>query len=103
MLEPRGVRGSRAWPRGVTATPLGGSKTPLTPLRGWPCALATKFSTVVHTPTALLVFNRHTYGLSLGESLVTMPSALVREIWDEKWQLSRPGPLYLNLFLEIYF
>ena len=39
----------------------------------------------------------------LGESLVTMPSALVREIWDEKWQLSRPGPLYLNLFLEIYF
>ena len=41
--------------------------------------------------------------LVLGESLVTMPSALVREIWDEKWQLSRPGPLYLNLFLEIYF
>jgi hypothetical protein len=39
----------------------------------------------------------------IGESLVTMPSALVREIWDEKWQLSRPGPLYLNLFLEIYF
>jgi hypothetical protein len=44
-----------------------------------------------------------TYELNLGESLVTMPSALVREIWDEKWQLSRPGPLYLNLFLEIYF
>ena len=39
----------------------------------------------------------------LGESLVTMPSALVREMWDEKWQLSRRGPLYLNLFLEIYF
>ena len=41
--------------------------------------------------------------IKIGESLVTMPSALVREIWDEKWQLSRPGPLYLNLFLEIYF
>ena len=41
--------------------------------------------------------------IPVGESLVTMPSALVREIWDEKWQLSRPGPLYLNLFLEIYF
>ena len=39
----------------------------------------------------------------VGESLVTMPSALVREIWDEKWELSRPGPLHLNLFLEIYF
>ena len=39
----------------------------------------------------------------LGESLDTMASALVREMWDEKWQLSRRGPLHLNLFLEIYF
>ena len=46
---------------------------------------------------------RHRQNITLGESLVTIPSALVREIWDEKWQLSRPGPLYLNLFLEIYF
>ena len=49
------------------------------------------------------VVTKFSNNLKVGESLVTMPSALVREIWDEKWQLSRPGPLYLNLFLEIYF
>ena len=50
-----------------------------------------------------IVLSRDLEPTYVGESLVTMPSALVREIWDEKWQLSRPGPLYLNLFLEIYF
>jgi hypothetical protein len=31
---------------------------------------------------------------------VTMPSALVRKTWDEKWQLSRRGPLYLKMWLR---
>ena len=42
----RGVRGSQARPRGVTTRPLGGSKTPLTPLhiRGRPCDGAAAWS-----------------------------------------------------------
>ena len=35
--------------------------------------------------------------LGLGRLLVTMPSALVREIWHTKWQLSRRGPLIVKV------
>jgi hypothetical protein len=47
--------------------------------------------------------NPETSAVNLGGSLVTMPSALVREMWDEKWQLSRRGPLYLKMWLRNLF
>jgi hypothetical protein len=60
-------------------------------------APALHFAACFKRPSRIFLRNATMLGGSL---VVTMPSALVRGLWDEKWQLSRQGPLYFKMWLR---